>query len=74
MDLLEKMNKTDLKELFSKNWLTHDAMRYGNCVFDQGPEIANRLNKKSRKVDGGNRNQANHETDRHPESDDHYPF
>ena len=47
MDLLEKMNKTDLKEFFSKNWLTHDAMWYGNCVLDQGPEIANRLNKKA---------------------------
>ncbi len=47
MDLLEKMNKNDLKELFSKNWLTHDAMWYGNCVFEQGPEIANRLNKKA---------------------------
>ena len=47
MDLLEKINKTDLKELFSKNWLTHDAIWYGNCVFDQGPEVANRLNKKA---------------------------
>lgn len=47
MDLLMEMEKGEVKELFSKNWLTHDAMWYGNCVFELGPEVANRLNKKT---------------------------
>ena len=47
MDLLMEMGKSDVKELFSKNWLTHDAMWYGNCLFELGPEVANRLNKKA---------------------------
>jgi hypothetical protein len=47
MDLLEEMEKGEVKELFSKNWMTHDAMWYGNCVFELGAEVANRLNKKA---------------------------
>ena len=47
MDLLMQMEKSDVKELFSKNWLTHDAMCYGNCVLELGPAMANRLNKKA---------------------------
>lgn len=45
MDLINKLSKADIKELFSKNWMTHDAMWYGNCVHELGPEQANRLNK-----------------------------
>ena len=45
MDLLTKMDKNEIKELFSKNWLTHDAMWYGSCVQELGPEKANQLNK-----------------------------
>ena len=45
MDLLAKMDKNMVKELFSKNWLTHDAMWYGSCVQELGPEKANQLNK-----------------------------
>jgi len=41
------MGKSDVKELFSKNWLTHDAIWYGNCVFELGPEVANHLNKQA---------------------------
>lgn len=29
-----EMGKNDVKELFSKNWLIHDAMWYNNCVFE----------------------------------------
>ena len=49
MDLLMQMGKRDVKELFSKNWLTHDAMWYGSSVFELGPEVANRLNKQAAK-------------------------
>ena len=45
MDLLTKMDKNEVKEFFSKNWLTHDAMWYGSCVQEIGPEKANQLNK-----------------------------
>lgn len=45
MDLINKLSKADVKELFSKNWMTHDAMWYGNCMHELGPEQANRLNK-----------------------------
>ena len=45
MDLLAQMNKDDVKELFSKSWLTHDAMWYGSCVQELGPIKANQLNK-----------------------------
>ena len=45
MDLMKKLNKNDVKELFSKNWLTHDAMWYGSCMQELGPEKANQLNK-----------------------------
>ncbi len=45
MDLMKKLNKDDVKELFSKNWLTHDAMWYGSCMQELGPEKANQLNK-----------------------------
>lgn len=45
MDLLAKMNKNEVRELFSKNWMTHDAIWYGSCLQEVGPEKANRLNK-----------------------------
>lgn len=45
MDLMQKLNRNDVKELFSKNWLTHDAMWYGASMQELGPEKANQLNK-----------------------------
>ncbi|MCP4373412.1 MAG: L-2-amino-thiazoline-4-carboxylic acid hydrolase [Deltaproteobacteria bacterium] len=45
MDLMQRLNRNEVKELFSKNWLTHDAMWYGSCMQELGPEKANRLNK-----------------------------
>jgi hypothetical protein len=47
MDLMKKLNRDDVKELFSKNWLTHDAMWYGSCMQELGPEKANQLNKRA---------------------------
>lgn len=47
MDLLKMLDRDDVKELFSKNWLTHDAMWYGSCMQELGPEKANQLNKKA---------------------------
>ena len=45
MDLLKNLTKEDVRELFSKNWLTHDAMWYGSCVQELGSDKANQLNK-----------------------------
>ncbi len=45
MDLIQRLNRDEVKELFSKNWLTHDAMWYGSCMQELGPEKANHLNK-----------------------------
>ncbi|MCG8687378.1 MAG: DUF6125 family protein [Desulfobacterales bacterium] len=53
MDILKKMDKKDVKELFSKNWLTHDAMWYGSCVHELGAEKANQLNKGAARLMAG---------------------
>lgn len=45
MDPMERLDKGEVKELFSKGWLTHDAMWYGSAMQMLGPEQANRLNK-----------------------------
>lgn len=44
MDLIESFDTNRVKELFSKNWLTHDAMWYGGCVPELGKDRANKLN------------------------------
>lgn len=53
MDLMEKLNKYEVRELFSKNWLTHDAMWYGICMGELGPEKANKLNKQAVRLMAG---------------------
>lgn len=40
MDLMETLNRDAVKDLFSKDWLTHDAMWYGSCMQELGPEKA----------------------------------
>lgn len=45
MDLMEKLSSNEVKEHFSKSWMTHDAMWYGICVQELGPDKANHLNK-----------------------------
>ena len=45
MDLMTQLDKHDVREFFSKNWMTHDAMWYGACVRELGPAKANQLNK-----------------------------
>lgn len=47
MDLLNDMNKDEIKEFFSKNWMTHDAMWYGSCMKALGPAKANQINKEA---------------------------
>lgn len=53
MDLLTQMDKNEIRELFSKNWMTHDAMWYGCSVQALGPEKANQLNKEAVRLMAG---------------------
>jgi len=42
---MEPLNKTDLKELLTKNWMTHDAMWFYHCFKECGIEKTNNINK-----------------------------
>jgi hypothetical protein len=44
MELLEKMDKKQIREFFSKGWMTHDAMWLYHCMQELGPEKANKIN------------------------------
>lgn len=50
MTAIDNMTKTELRELFSKNWMTHDAMWFFNAYNDLGIETANKLNKNAIKM------------------------
>jgi hypothetical protein len=39
------LGKHELKELLNKNWMTHDAMWFRNCLQEFGIEKTNQLNK-----------------------------
>ena len=45
MELIQELSKDEIREFFSKNWMTHDAMWFGSCMQELGPEKANRINK-----------------------------
>jgi hypothetical protein len=38
------LEKNELKELLNKNWMTHDAMWFYNCLQEVGIEQTNRIN------------------------------
>jgi hypothetical protein len=39
------LSKNELKELLNKNWMTHDAMWFVNCLKECGIELTNKINK-----------------------------
>lgn len=39
------LNKSELKELLNKGWITHDAMWFYNCLQEFGIEKTNKMNK-----------------------------
>lgn len=41
----DSLSKNDLKELLNKNWMTHDAMWFYNCLQEFGIEKTNKINK-----------------------------
>jgi hypothetical protein len=53
MDLMEKLDKREIREFFSKNWMTHDAMWFGNVMQELGAEKANEINKNAVKAMAG---------------------
>ncbi len=44
MELLKNLNKKEIREFFSKGWMTHDAMWLYHCMKELGPEKANEIN------------------------------
>jgi hypothetical protein len=44
MELLEKLDKKQIRIFFSKGWMTHDAMWLYHCMKELGPEKANEIN------------------------------
>ena len=45
MGALEKIEKTEIRDLLGKGWLTHDGMWFYNTYLECGIEKANQLNK-----------------------------
>ena len=39
------LSKNELKEIMNKNWMTHDAMWFYNCLQECGIEKTNKINK-----------------------------
>ena len=39
------LSKNQLKEILNKNWMTHDAMWFYNCLQEFGIEKTNKINK-----------------------------
>jgi hypothetical protein len=42
---LKTLRKNELKEILIKNWMTHDAMWFYNCLQEFGIEKTNKINK-----------------------------
>ena len=45
MNLLDKLEKNEIKELLNKCWMTHDAMWFANCLQEFGIEKTNKINR-----------------------------
>jgi len=45
MELMNTLDKYEIREFFSKNWLTHDAMWFYHSLQESGAEQANRINR-----------------------------
>ena len=44
MSIIDKIDKTELKELLIKNWMTHDAMWLYHCVTECRIDATNKIN------------------------------
>ena len=50
MELMAKLDKNEIREFFSKGWMTHDAMWLYFCIREFGAEKANMVNKSAVKA------------------------
>lgn len=50
MDLMNTLDKKEIREFFSKNWMTHDAMWLIGVMQETGVEKANKINKNAVKA------------------------
>ncbi|MBN1531317.1 MAG: hypothetical protein JXA20_01510 [Spirochaetes bacterium] len=53
MELMNQLDKNEIREFFSKGWLTHDAMWFYHCLKELGVEQANRINRAASKTMAG---------------------
>ncbi len=53
MELMERLDKNEIREFFSKGWMTHDAMWLYYCIQEFGAKKANRVNKSAVKAMAG---------------------
>lgn len=44
MNLIDKIDKRDLRELITKGWMTHDAMWFYHTLQEFGIEKTNKIN------------------------------
>jgi hypothetical protein len=45
MNTIERIERSDLRELYSKGWITHDGMWFYHCLQECGIELTNRINR-----------------------------
>lgn len=45
MELMDDLDKKEIREFFSKGWLTHDAMWFFHCLNECSIEQVNRINR-----------------------------
>lgn len=45
MNTLDRLDKTEIRELLNKCWMTHDAMWFQNCLQEIGIEKTNKINR-----------------------------
>ncbi len=44
MEILENLDKKEVREFFTKSWMTHDAMWFYHCLQEFGADKANKIN------------------------------
>ena len=49
---MKTLKKSELKEVLIKNWMTHDALWFSNCLQECGIEKTNRINKAAARAIG----------------------
>lgn len=53
MELMNTLDKYEIREFFSKSWLTHDAMWFYHSMKEAGADMANKINRAAAKSMAG---------------------